>query len=233
MGRPGKWFEDRFKTARFLPSYFETLARQWMNILFGETILGVVFLIWWALGTPPLTLIFVLAMLVAGYYAWYPYYSRSVPAIGIEGFNILETPTNHANISRVYVQVTPKCLSDSPLTECRGHLLRVWSRPVSTAEWKLTSLDEPLELLWSVSDKPSVTLQRGIDQRLNILWIENMQERLTPQVTELPLRAYSILSANEYFKFDIRITAKECAPADVSLVIRKGERWDRPSVEIV
>jgi len=58
------------ETLALLPDYFRAIAKQWMNILFGEGLVAVVFLIWWALGNPPLVLIFVSAMFVAGYYAW-------------------------------------------------------------------------------------------------------------------------------------------------------------------
>jgi hypothetical protein len=56
-----------------MPDYFRALAKEWLNILFGETLVGVGFLIWWALGAPTnhaLVVVFVTAMFVAGYYAW-------------------------------------------------------------------------------------------------------------------------------------------------------------------
>jgi hypothetical protein len=65
-----KFLKTSFETLALLPDYFRAIVRQWMNILFGEGLIAVVFLIWWALGNPPLIAIFVSAMFVAGYYAW-------------------------------------------------------------------------------------------------------------------------------------------------------------------
>lgn len=64
------WLTTRFKTFSLVPVYFGAIAKQWMNVLFGETLVAVIFLLWWALGSPPLVLIFVSAMFVAGYFAW-------------------------------------------------------------------------------------------------------------------------------------------------------------------
>jgi len=63
-------FKALLDTLALLPDYFRAIAKQWTNILFGEGLVAVVFLVWWALGSPPLVLIFVSAMFVAGYYAW-------------------------------------------------------------------------------------------------------------------------------------------------------------------
>jgi hypothetical protein len=46
------WLSKWFTTFLSLPDYFHAIARQWMNILFGETLVGVVFLLWWALFNP-------------------------------------------------------------------------------------------------------------------------------------------------------------------------------------
>jgi hypothetical protein len=69
-----------------VPAYFRALAKEWLNILFGETLVGIGFLIWWALGAPTnhaLVVVFVVAMLVAGYYAWRSEYLRLQPAFAI------------------------------------------------------------------------------------------------------------------------------------------------------
>jgi len=50
-----------------------------MSILFGETIVGVGFLLWWALANPSnekLIYVFIIAMFVAGFYAWHAHHLR-------------------------------------------------------------------------------------------------------------------------------------------------------------
>jgi hypothetical protein len=67
------WLKARLETFAHLPDYGKATAKQWMNILFGETVLGVIFLVWWALENPknpPLIVIFIAAVIVAGYFVW-------------------------------------------------------------------------------------------------------------------------------------------------------------------
>lgn len=69
-----------------MPDYFRAIAKEWLNILFGETLVGIAFLIWWALGAPrdhALVTVFVIAMFVAGYYAWRAHHVRLEPKIEI------------------------------------------------------------------------------------------------------------------------------------------------------
>ena len=67
------WLKEQVDKLLLLPAYFRALAKEWLNILFGETLVGIVFLVWWSLGAPTnhaLIVVFVSAMFVAGYYAW-------------------------------------------------------------------------------------------------------------------------------------------------------------------
>jgi len=88
-----------------------------MNILFGETLVGVVFLVWWALGSPPLVFIFVLAALVAGYYVWRAgictFYSTNC------GQSVCADADSNepCRIVSPYVHIIPSCLTDAPVSE--------------------------------------------------------------------------------------------------------------------
>jgi hypothetical protein len=67
------WLKTRLGTFSLLPEYGKATAKQWMNILFGETVVGAIFLVWWALANPknpPLIAAFVVAVIVAGYFVW-------------------------------------------------------------------------------------------------------------------------------------------------------------------
>jgi hypothetical protein len=82
----GRWFKKQFGKLLSLPEYFRALAKEWLNILFGETLVGIVFLLWWSLANPPnsrLIAVFVVAMFLAGYYAWRAEYIRLEPKLSI------------------------------------------------------------------------------------------------------------------------------------------------------
>jgi hypothetical protein len=220
------WLVRQFKALLLFPDYLREIAKQWMNILFGETLLGVAFIIWWALGNPPLVLIFISGALLAAYYAWRASYARFIPGLRIEKFIVHQTPTDHANVKRSYIQILPECLSDAPIAECRGYLLRVWKRKNLASKWEGTPLNQPLELFWSYAGTPVVTLQPGIGQRLNVAWIDNVMPRLTPDVVNIPQSAYSVFSSPDVFKFDIQVTGKDCAPVYIELEVENGTKWD-------
>src|SRR5271156_3263312 len=221
-----KWFVQRFSVFLVFPSFLQELTKQWMNILFGETILGAAFIIWWALGNPPLKLLFVLAALLAGFYAWYGSYARLMPGIRIGDAIVHQTPTDQANIKRSYLQIIPECISESPIENCRGHLLRVWKRKPDANKWEATALNQPLELLWSYKNNAVLTLQPGLGQRLNVAWIDSQMPRLNLDVTQTPMSAYSVFSSTDVFKFEIQITGDNCVPANVELEVQNGTKWN-------
>ena len=75
----GTWLKTQFHALYAVPSYLRALAKEWVSILFGETILGAAFLIWLSLTNPSngkLLFAFVAAMFMAGFYAWYAAYAR-------------------------------------------------------------------------------------------------------------------------------------------------------------
>jgi len=204
-----------------------------MNLLFGEGVLGAVFVVWWAFGNPPLKLIFTFGALLAGYYAWRVSYTRLLPAIQVSKVCVEETSTNHVNQKRTYVQIEPEFLSEAPIEECRGYLLRVWKRDSSTSRWESTPLNQPLELNWSYVDSPTITLQPNIGQRLNIAWIDNMMPRLLPDAVKIPFNAYSLFSVFDSFKFDVQVVGKNCTPANIGVVIENSHEWNRLKVYTV
>lgn len=227
-----RWLKNRVETSVLLPNYIGAIAKQWMNILFGETVVGVIFLVWWALGTPPLILIFVVAMFVAGYFAWRADHVRLIPRFEIKEFYIQPTPTSIPHESRVYIQVLPTCLTEVPVSECRGHLLRVCKWSDAKNEWESTELNEPLNLAWSMHDASPLILQPGVGQRLNVCWIDNYGHIVPDIPTGLPLRSASVFNSTDRFRFDIRVTARDCPPVDVFVVVQMGNEWNRPLVSI-
>jgi len=83
-----RWLREQLEKLLLMPDYFRSCAKQWMNILFGETLVGVAFLLWWALANPPnssLIAVFVAALFFAGYYAWRAENLRLRPRISVSG----------------------------------------------------------------------------------------------------------------------------------------------------
>lgn len=230
---PFSTIRKQFQTLESIPQYFRAIAKEWMNILFGESLVGVVFLIWWALGSPPLVIIFLLAVLVAGYYAWRATFLHSVPKIGIKRFVVTQTPTSNAGIFYAYVHIIPECLTEAPVYECQGRLLRVLRKSRTKVEWEPTQIDEPLELVWSIyDDTVPRTLQPGIDTRLNLCFINNMDGNIYPAVQRLPLRCSKVFNKTDSFRFDIRLTARDCPATNASVILKAGASWHSPVVEL-
>ena len=157
--RRTRWLKTRLETLVLLPDYGKATAKQWMNILFGETVVGVIFLIWWALTNPknpPLVLIFVVAVIVAGYFVWRADHLRLIAQFEIHEWCIQSTPTTsqtgQITGSSIWIQLLPKCLTEAEVHNCQGHLQHVckWS---NAEGWMETELNEPLPLGWSLLTK--------------------------------------------------------------------------------
>ena len=87
------WLIKQLEKLLLIPVYFRALAKEWINILFGETLVGIGFLIWWALGAPTnhaLIVVFVVAMFVAGYYAWRAEHVRLERKLNVLGLSTQE-----------------------------------------------------------------------------------------------------------------------------------------------
>jgi hypothetical protein len=231
------WLIGQFEKLLLMPDYFRALAKEWLNILFGETLVGIGFLIWWALGAPTnhaLIVVFVIAMFVAGYYAWRSDHARLIPQLEVLDYRLQETPTNQPGLRKVYVQLSPKCRTESPVRECRGHLLRVYKRFTENEQWTETVMNEPLSLEWGHSGYGPIDLYPQAERNLNVCCRDNRNQIIQPTVDPLPLRWFEAFNAVGTFRFDIRITAKECAPVDVSVAVSIDEcEWNKPKVSIL
>jgi hypothetical protein len=194
------------------------------------------FIIWWSLGTIPpwaIALFFVWALIVAGYFSWRMDHIRLLPKFEVREFRIQETPTEGLQ-RRVYVQLLPQCLTDASVKECQGNLLRVFKQIAGDSDWVLTSMNEPLHLEWSYRGAGPLTLEPGIDQRLNICYRISDLSMLIPAIPSLPSRWREVFNSTGTFKFDIRITAEDCPPVDVSIAVSLDDcEWNRPKVSLI
>jgi hypothetical protein len=85
----------------------------------------------------------------------------------------------HVGVFYAYIHIIPECISEAPVYECQGYLLRV-QRYAPINNWVATEIDEPLELVWSIYDDTAPrTLQPDVETRLNLCWIGNIDRSRT------------------------------------------------------
>ena len=161
--------------------------------------------------------------------------ARLVPKFAVKQYEILPTPTTQVNVNRTYVQVVPKCLTDAPVHGCQGHLLRVYRKSGDEENWQPTAMKEPLALGWSTKDTSPLTLQPGIDQRLNVCFRDNHPTaKLIPATSDFtPLLWGTIPNPAGIFRFEIRVTASDCPSVDISVDVTFDRcEWDKPIVKL-
>ena len=237
------WLTTQLGKLLLTPDYFRALAKEWLNILFGETLVGIGFLIWWALGAPTnraLVVVFVVAMFVAGYYAWRANHIRLSKRIALGDVRTIPTPTrNHQDGTpgpdRAVVQLAVECATESSIEACTARLLSVWKWDSLTSRWKATDVDEPLSLIWSVADTLQRTLEPGIPLQLNIFYVEDVVPKWIRICTDrIPFRMEQVFidaAPDEVFKFDISVRGTEGTSAMASFRVKLNDRWDNPTIE--
>ena len=185
-------------------------------------------LIWVSIGAVTLTLAAItgLAMIDGRKRRRRP--TAQTPQIELQEVRVRPAQTGDPTLKTLYVQVLPKCSTPARIEDCRGHLLRV--QKWDGARWVPTELNEPLDLIWSLHDSAPRILLPGIDQWLNVFWVSNVHQSMILQTAPVPMAAFSLLNFTDTFRFDIRVTGRDCAPADISLRVRIGNRWDVPEV---
>ncbi len=157
--------------------------------------------------------------------------TRLSPKLTVKTFRITPTPTLSAGPC-VYVQLLPECLTDSVVDNCESHLLQIEKWREGENSWQ-TVFDEPLPLPWSIYDAYSPkSLKPGVNQRINIFWILRNAPRFQLCTVPTPLRATNIFNETDVFKFDVKITTKDCQPVEVSLQAKWGKDWDKPLVAL-
>lgn len=230
----------KFRDFDLLPEYFRAIAGQFQRILWGPALIAVVFVIASLLGALPkwIAIIYLVAvMFVAGYYVWRADHLRLMPKVAATRIHIQPTP---CILGRgVYVQIEPECLTESPLEECQGYLIRVLHKwPVGSGigngEWEPTEVNEPQPLGWSLGNPAPRTLIPGIPQRLNVFWIYSEEPRfIQPCVEPMPLRSHDVLTQQGSFRFEVKIRAKNCPAVDVAIEVERGDPWDKPKVTLI
>jgi hypothetical protein len=218
-----------FRSLKHSPAYVKAISKQWNSILFGEGVLGVIFLLWWALGTPPLALIFASAAIVAGFFVWCAEYVKSLPKISVVGWTSEQAEARvGASVGTwMWIQIQPKCLTDAPVTCCKAHLITVF-RKTPDCEWQPTGKNEASFLKWSVCENEEITLEPKAEMRINVCISESMSDFLRAE--HIPSRARNDFVITNTLSFDIKITGNNCPPVFVSLEVSFTQnKWNKPS----
>lgn len=205
------------------------------EIFWGPTVLGVIFGLFTLWYPPALTWFCVYLLTVSfmtGYYLWRDDYVRLQPKLRIEKIIAQVTDTEDKDITNIFLQVVPECVTDAPVFECRARLLLV-SKQDGHGQWVPTQMNSPLKLGWDYYGYEPLTLEPGIGQRLNICWWDNRFTAIVPAVEPMPSKWRRIIGRGP-FKFDIRVSAKECSPIDFSVTVNlHGRKWDNPEYELI
>lgn len=232
------WIKRRFKELDLLEKYFPILFTRWQAAIWGGSVLAVAFS--WHFITsdwPPYVKLgmCVVALFFAGYYVWRTDHIRLLPKFVVLEAKIQPTETEKKHLMSTYIQIIPTCLSDALVYECRGRLLRVCHRYTENDEWEVTRMDSPLFLEWDYYGSKPMTLEPGIRQRLNVCFWSSESRFIVPAVKPLPSKFRVVFDSLGQFKFDIRMTAKDCSAVDVALIVQMdvSQKWDEPLVKLI
>ena len=226
---------------KLLWEYWLAFKNTFWDLFWGATVIGIPFGIYTLIYAPSkmLLLSYVLAVVfMAGYVLWKADQVRLMTKFKITDIKVVETPTNQINLNQVYVQVVPRCLSETPIRECKGHLLRVYIKYTHDEDkWEGPIFDEPVDLGWSIYGSASRTLEPNISQRLNVcFWnVSPGSFRIIIPATEpIPSRLLSALNSSGIFRFEIRVTAADCSAVNISVdVTLDGCELNKPIVSLM
>jgi hypothetical protein len=212
------------------------------EVFWGATLPGIVFGLY-TLFVAPSKVAFLYYLLfvvfVTGYYLWKADHLRLMPKLTVSGqIKYHRTPTADSlgrdTGSSIWIQLSPKCLTDVPVEQCSASLreVRRWSE--EDKKWKSTDMNESLPLGWSFGHEKHlpITLEPGNERRLNVLTVHSSNKLLIPVTYPLPLLwGKSVFNEKDTFLFDITLRGKDCPPIDVYLTVKCGSQWDEPIVD--
>lgn len=231
---------------RLIREYWKAVREHAWEILWGAGMVGIPFAIvtlYYAPSRSFLGWLCVWTVLVAGYYVWRADHIRLIPKFEIRGpIEVIQTPTidtvsGHRTGFSTYFQLQPRCLTEGEVESCRGYLRKVerWSE----GGWEPTELNEVIPLQWSLGSQEGspITLHPGLETRLNVFFVHSERKRITPCIHPMPLRALDVFFvANggrvNAFRFDIKVTAKDCSDADFYVTVHVTNDPHRPTVEV-
>ncbi len=209
-------------------TYWGLFKEKGWELFWGPTILGIIFCVSTLWHSPTLTWFLTYLLVVCfmtGYYLWRDGYEKLQPKFKVEKIIAQRTDTEVSTVTRIFLQVLPECVAEAPVLECRARLLLVSQRNTK-GEWVPTEMNSPLKMDWDYYGHEPLAIEPGIGQRLNICWWDNHLTGVIPSVYPMPSKWRSIIGPGT-FKFDIRMSAKHCAPIDFYVTVNLlGTKWD-------
>jgi len=156
---------------KLILEYWAAVRNHAWEILWGAGVIGIpltILTLYYAPARWLLGFAVAWAILVAGYYAWRSDHLRLIPSLEVR--KLFKQPNPTPVGSSIFIQIEPRCLTESPVYECEGKLVKVdiWK----TDHWEESEWNEPAILGWSQEKeyKP-ITIEPGIPRRLNIFFV--------------------------------------------------------------
>ena len=207
---------------RLIRDYWKAVREHAWETFWGAGVPGIAFTIytlWHAPARPYIPWAVAWAMLVAGYFIWRADHVRLIPKLIIGDIHMIYTSMGIPIHKARFVQFWVSCATEGALENCRGKLLRIsrWN----DGQWEPTHIDEPLDLLWSYVDEPTIKLE--VPTCLNVFAVENTSRHI---VIWTPARITLGRTLSDCLKFDVWIKADHCLEAYVSLKVTFGDQWD-------
>lgn len=219
--------------------YCDAFREKGWEVFWGPTVFGIIFGIATLFYTPLTTwfLVYLLTVVFAtGYYLWRVDHTRLSRKLEFGDVRIVATPTTlrtgELGPDRIVVLIDVRCAKELAVRNCTGHLLKIlkWTG----VEWEPTEVDEPLDLKWSIIDKPIRTLEPGIDRRLCVFYVDNIPGSYIRPWAEVMIHrmtpTFDAISPGDLLRFDIAVRGKGCPTINKSLKVQIGDEWNKPII---
>jgi|GEM_PF-1581359 len=223
------WIAAQIGPFRYFPQYIVSILAHWQFLLFEASVISVPFSLWYFLGNPShgaYLIIFVIAAFLAGFFSWTSIYKKLLPKFEIADCRTSRTPWN--NEVAIFVQIIPRCLTESPVYRCKATLISVWTMD-QDSKWKPTEFDEPDVLTWSKSGAiadEEATLEPRAERRINLCGSFSNQQFQIFSRTGIPRKASDIKIPGK-FRFFLAFSATDCSFIYAAVDIQfKNSNWD-------
>jgi hypothetical protein len=231
-----------------IPEYFAAVKDHAWETLWGAGVIGIPFgilTLYWAPSRSALGYVIALVVLAAGYYVWRPYHLRLIPRFEVTAYTIQPTDVfdKHTGLKSGwsnYFQLLPKCLTDANVEDCRGFLTSIEMYDRFNNSWE-TVESETMLLQWSHRDDSiepeSIILYTGAERRLNVFYLPSDNPEIRMCVFPYPVRFFTLfnqLGLRQVLevRFNIRVVAKDCPPADLVMTITLTDDPRRPKINL-
>jgi hypothetical protein len=210
---------------RLIRDYWKAVREHAWETFWGAGVPGIAFTVYTLYHAPARPYIpwaVAWAILVAGYFIWRPDHVRLIPKLAVGPLDLIYSspkgPT--APEKQRIIQVIANCATECPLENCRGKLLSVsrWN----DGKWEPPRTSQPIDLLWSYVNAPTLLLEDGAVGYLNVAYVENTSRNLVTW-TQIPIKlAYSPL---DILKFHVRVAAKDCPAEYIHFKVTFRDQW--------